>query len=130
MHALLWQNKASSSSFLSKKILAVIEDVLCRPQIRAKFPALADDVIAEFIARIERVAVLVADVPAAISLARDPKDEPYLNTAYACLAENLVTRDKDLLQTGDKVRSRMPKLIIADPVSFLIAVRQQLSAKG
>ena len=65
--------------YVSPAILAEVQDVIGRPQIRAKFRQLTDDLVTEFIARIERVAVRVDEVGTGTTLARDPKDEPYLN---------------------------------------------------
>jgi predicted nucleic acid-binding protein len=48
--------------YVSPPILAEIEDVIRRPQIRAKFHQLTDQVVEEFIARIERIAVRVDEV--------------------------------------------------------------------
>jgi putative PIN family toxin of toxin-antitoxin system len=115
--------------FVSGDLLAEVRDVMGRPQIRAKFPALTDALVAAFIAMVGRIAVEVAGVPAEIRLARDEKDEPYLNLAVACQAHYLVTRDKDLIEgVGDAARRRVPELQVLDPVAFLISVRQRLSA--
>ena len=66
------------------------------PQIRAKFRQRTDDLVAEFIARIER-----SPSPwrgrTWHHLACDPKDEPYLNLAADGQADYLETRDRDLL---------------------------------
>lgn len=67
--------------FVSDEILTEVGDVLRRPQIQSKFPSLTEATVAEFIERIQQVAVLAAAVPAVLELARDPKDEPYLNLA-------------------------------------------------
>ena len=64
--------------YISAAILAEVQDVIGRPQIRAKFRQLTEDVVDEFIARIARIAVHVDEVGTGITLARDPKDEPYL----------------------------------------------------
>ena len=97
-----------------------------RPRIRAKFPELTDDVVAEYVVRIERIAIRVDEVPAAIRLARDPKDEPYLNLAAHTQADILVTRDRDLLESADAVAQLAPDLRIVDPVAFLAALRSQI----
>lgn len=115
--------------YVSPAILAEVEDVISRPKIRTKFQQLTDDVVAEFIARIERIAVSVGEVGTAITLPRDPKDEPYLNLAVACQAEYLVSRDRDLLDEGaDAIATLLPNLRIVDPVAFLIAFRAQLGS--
>ena len=111
--------------YVSPAILAEVQDVIGRPQIRAKFRQLTDDLVAEFIARIERIAVRVDEVGTGITLARDPKDEPYLNLAADCEADYLVSRDRDLLEGAETIAKTMPNLRIVDPVAFLVAVRTQ-----
>ena len=111
--------------YVSPAILAEVNDVIRRPQIRAKFRQLTDDVVDEFIARIERIAICVDEVGTGITLARDPKDEPYLNLAAHSQVDYLVSRDRDLLEAGGAIAQEMPNLRIVDPVAFLIAVRAQ-----
>lgn len=114
--------------YISAAILAEVQDVIGRPQIRAKFRQLTDDVVAEFIARIERISVRVDQAGTAINLARDPKDEPYLNLAADCRADYLVSRDRDLLEGATTIADKTPNLRIADPVAFLAAIRAQFGA--
>jgi putative PIN family toxin of toxin-antitoxin system len=109
--------------YVSPAILAEIQDVINRPQIRTKFQQLTDDVVAEFVAQIERIAVRVEDVGTDITLARDPKDEAYLNLAAHVQAHYLVSRDRDLLEGTDIIVKTMPYLRIVDAVAFLIEVR-------
>jgi putative PIN family toxin of toxin-antitoxin system len=116
--------------YVSPAILAEVQDVISRPRIRAKFPQLTDAVVAEFIARIEQIAVHVEEVGTAITLARDPKDEPYLNLAAECQAEYLVSRDRDLLDGADAIAIRLPRLRIVDPVTFLVELRAQLESNS
>lgn len=117
--------------YVSPVILAEVRDVLERPSIRAKFRQLSDEVVGKFVARIEQVATVVEDRAAGVSLERDPKDEPYLNLAFACRANYLVSRDRDLLEGATAIAgASMPGLRIVDPVAFLIAVRQLLAASG
>ena len=116
--------------YVSPAILDEVQDVISRPKIRAKFLQLTDDVVAEFIARIERIAVRVDEVGASITLVRDPKDEPYLNLSAACQAEYLVSRDRDLLEGADAIATKSPNLRIVDPVAFLVAFRAQLESNS
>ena len=116
--------------YVSPAILAEFRDVIGRPQIRTKFRQLTDDVVAEFIARIERIAVRVDEVGTGITLVRDPKDEPYLNLAAHSQADYLVSRDRDLLEGADTIAKTMPNLRIVDPVAFLVAVRAQIGNKS
>lgn len=61
------------------------------------------------------------DVPEVALLARDPKDEPYINLALAAGAAFLVSRDNDLLDlmTDPEFRGRFPGLQIVDPATLL-----------
>ena len=116
--------------FVSPAILAEIQDVLSRPQIRTRFRQLTDDVVAEFVARVEGIAVRVDEVGTGITLARDPKDEPYLNLAADCRADYLVSRDRDLLESADTIVETLPNLRIVDPVVFLAVVRAQFGSSS
>ena len=60
-----------------------------------------------------------------ITLARVPKDEPYLNLAADCQADYLVSRDRDLLEGAVTITKTMPNIKIVDPVAFLVTVRAQ-----
>jgi putative PIN family toxin of toxin-antitoxin system len=113
--------------YISPAILAEVQDVISRPQIRAKFRQLTDDLVAEFIARIERIAIIVDEVGIGSILARDPKDEPYLNLAADCQADYLVSRDRDLLE-GAATMEQIRGLRIVDPVAFLAAIRAQFGS--
>ena len=109
---------------VSDVILAEVRDVLGRPRIRAKNPAITDEGVADFFRRIDQVARKVADVPAAYSLPRDPDDEPYLNLAIAANADYLVTWDKDMLDLmqDQGFRTQYPRLVILNPVALLQAL--------
>ena len=109
---------------VSDAILAEVRDVLGRPRIRAKNPAITDKGVEDFFRRIDQVAQKVADVPAVYSLPRDPDDEPYLNLALAANAAYLVTWDKDMLDLMQDpgFRTQYPQLIILNPVALLQAL--------
>jgi putative PIN family toxin of toxin-antitoxin system len=111
---------------VSKEVLAEVRDVLSRPNLRRKFPSLTPERIAAFLEAVCRGAVLLEEVPSAVTLNRDPKDEKYLNLTVAAGAEVLVTRDNDLLDlreeanpVGRQLRQQYPSLRILDPVEFL-----------
>jgi putative PIN family toxin of toxin-antitoxin system len=111
---------------LSEEILAELRDVLARPKLRRKFPALTEERVSAFLEKILRVSVLLEEVPRTVTLERDPKDEKYLNVAVAAGARFLVSRDNDLLDlrleanaAGRELRLRFPDLRILDPVEFL-----------
>jgi len=117
--------------FLSPNILAEIRDVLGRPTFRGRFRQITDERVAELLDRVGGWATHVEKVPIITSLARDPKDEPYLNLALFTNASFLVTRDRDLLslmQDSSFVQN-YPGLNISEPREFLRHIRTEI-AKG
>lgn len=120
---------------MSTEVLAEMNDVLDRPHIRKKFRTLTVRRVADFVTRIERVAVVIDPVPEAFTLTRDPKDSMYLNLAIAAGAKLVVSRDNDLLDlmTGtdadaETFRTTYPEIAILDPVAFLQTLRQDTPA--
>jgi putative PIN family toxin of toxin-antitoxin system len=111
---------------LSPEIVAEIQDVLSRPGIQKKFRTLTPERVVEFLRQLERIAVLISDVPDVFTLSRDPKDSKYLNLAIAASAKLIVSRDNDLLDlmTGTDsdsktFRAAHPDILILDPIEFL-----------
>jgi putative PIN family toxin of toxin-antitoxin system len=107
--------------YVSDHVLAEVREVLERPRVRAKNPAITDETTARLLDRLARLATKVVDVPDLFSLPRDPDDEPYINLALAASAGYLLTRDKDLLDlmNDPDFRSRYPRLTILNPVAML-----------
>lgn len=111
---------------MSLGTIAEIRDVLTRPKIRKKFPALTPEVVNAFLKDVARFAVVLAETPTAFSLPRDPKDEKYINLAVAADARVIVSRDNDLLAlmhpddpAGIAFRAAHPTISILEPVAFL-----------
>lgn len=67
--------------YLSKDVLAEIEDVLNRPEIRNHFQTLTDEIVEAFLLKLRRNSQLIHQVPKKFSYSRDPDDEPYINLA-------------------------------------------------
>jgi uncharacterized protein len=109
---------------VSSAVLAEVRDVLGRPNIRAKNPAITDVTVDDFFRRIEQFAQNIDDVPASYALPRDPDDEPYVNLALAANAIYLVTWDKDMLDLmpDENFRQHYPQLVILNPVALLEAL--------
>jgi putative PIN family toxin of toxin-antitoxin system len=107
--------------YLSDHVLSEVREVLERPRVRAKNPAVTDETTRELLDRLTLLATKVVDVPSLFSLPRDPDDEPYVNLALAADANYLVTRDKDLLDlmNDPEFRARHPQLTILNPVALL-----------
>ena len=116
--------------FATADVIAEVEDVLNRPRFRAQFPHLTDAAVATFLTTVRAVAVIVVNPPAVATLARDPKDEKYLNLAAAASATHLLTWDNDLLDlmTGTDpdataFRTNHPGIAILTPAAFLAVIR-------
>jgi uncharacterized protein len=111
---------------ISDPIILELVDVLARPKLRAKFPALTRERVHQFIADVQALAVRTASVPQTYAYPRDPDDEHYINLALAVDADYLVSRDHDLLDlsnrsiaAGREFNARFPTLHIVDPVELL-----------
>lgn len=111
---------------VSPDVLAEVRDVLTRPQVVAKAPALTPDVVNAFLRDVAGYATLVRSVPEVYTLERDPKDSKYINLALAAGAERIVTWDSDLLDLMDPGRAegreftgRFPALKIVQPPVFV-----------
>ena len=107
--------------FLTPDILAEARDVLTRPRVLRKFPALTPDAVDVFLADLASHATTLAAVPRVFSLPRDPKDEPYVDLAVAAQARYLVSRDNDLLDLMDDAafRQQFPDLAVVSPMTLL-----------
>jgi putative PIN family toxin of toxin-antitoxin system len=107
--------------YVSDEILDEARDVLSRPRIRAKNPRVTDETVRETLDLLDRMARMLSDVPSLFSLPRDPDDEPYLNLAITADADDLVTRDKDLLDLMQDAGfcAQYPRLTILNPVAPL-----------
>jgi putative PIN family toxin of toxin-antitoxin system len=110
---------------LGPDVLAEIRDVLTRPKLFAKYPALTKQAVDAFLAQHLRLPTWMNDVPEQYVLARDPDDSKYLNLAIAAGAAYVVTADQDLLELmepqsvpGIDFRVRFPTIQIMRPAEF------------
>ena len=117
--------------YLSEEILAEVEDVLNRPEIRRHFQTLTDEIVEAFLVRLRNNAELVRFIPNKFSYSRDPDDESYINLAVEAEAAFLVSRDKDLLDlmtafTSDakEFRQRFRFLQVIEPLAFLNEIQK------
>ncbi len=111
---------------VSREVLTEAEDVLNRPEIRAHFPDLSDEIVGAFLKRLQNLSVIIRPVPRKFSYPRDEDDEPYINLAVAAGADFIISRDRDLLDlmTGHtdeckEFRQRFRSLRVVEPVEFL-----------
>jgi putative PIN family toxin of toxin-antitoxin system len=112
--------------FVSKEVLLEIEDVLNRPEVRACFPNLSDEIAGAFLKRLQNFSDFVSNVPRTFRYARDEDDESYINLAVEVGADFIVSRDRDLLDlmtgyTDDckEFRQRFRTLKVIEPVDLL-----------
>ena len=110
---------------LGPDVLAEIRDVLKRPKLVAKYPALTSEAVDAFVAQYLYLATWIDNVPEHYSLVRDPKDSKYLNLAITANAPYVVTTDLDLLDqmdpssiAGQDFRSRYPAIEVVTPIEF------------
>jgi putative PIN family toxin of toxin-antitoxin system len=116
---------------ISADIVGEIADVLQRPKIVARFPALTAERVAAFLQALMSLAEVQQSVPALIKFRRDPKDAKYLDLAVATSARYLVSRDRDLLDLhtdgspdAAEVFRHCPGLQILTPEDFLHTLDQ------
>jgi putative PIN family toxin of toxin-antitoxin system len=107
--------------YISPAVIAEVAEVTARPKLRKKLTAMTAEAVEAFLQDVIAHAVMVSDVPARFSYARDPKDEPYLNLALASDATHLVSWDKDLLDLMSDLafRQQYSRLAVIDPPAFL-----------
>ncbi|HYO90309.1 MAG TPA: putative toxin-antitoxin system toxin component, PIN family [Pyrinomonadaceae bacterium] len=111
---------------VSREVLAEVEEVLNRPEIRAHFQDLTDEIVGAFLQRLQKLSVLVRPIPKKFSYPRDEDDEPYINLAVEVGADFIISRDRDLLDlmTGHSTeckefRQRFRTLRVVEPLDFL-----------
>ena len=69
--------------YLSHEVIEEVKEVLSRPKLRASLPNINDVTVEALFKRLERIAVLVRQVPHVFEYARDPKDEKYMTSSSA-----------------------------------------------
>jgi putative PIN family toxin of toxin-antitoxin system len=117
---------------VSPEIVAEVGDVLSRPKVRRKLPALIDVTVEAFLRDVLGRAEMLSEVPEAFRLDRDPKDERYINLAVACGASYLVAWDRDLLDLMDdeEFGRLFPGLTILEPPALLRLLSQDPTETG
>lgn len=110
---------------LSTELVREVRDVLSRPELVARFPALT----AERVDHVQREAGKYADffpvVPVAFTWPRHPSDDHIFNLAIESKARFLVTWEARILSLGsedsfdaDRLRALAPQLRIVSPPDF------------
>jgi putative PIN family toxin of toxin-antitoxin system len=116
----------SVSLFVSEATLGELRDVLSRPELRRKLPAINDRIVKGLLLKLEAKAILISNVPEEYRYERDPDDEIYLNLAIATNASYLVSKDDDFLDLmrtdtdiARRFRVRYPFLQILTAADFV-----------
>jgi len=123
--------------YLSEAVIAEVEDVLNRPEIRNYFQNLTDEIVEAFILKLRKNSEIIRLVPKKFSYPRDPDDEIYINLAAEAKTAFLVSRDNDLLDLmtdytieAKEFRQRFKFLRVVEPLEFLKIVREKLVVKS
>lgn len=116
--------------FVSREVLLEIKDVLNRPEVRACFPNLSDEIASAFLKRLQNFSDFVSNVPRTFRYSRDEDDEFYINLAVEVSADFIVSRDRDLLDlmTGysddcKEFRQRFRTLKVIEPFDLLKEIK-------
>lgn len=114
---------------LSNAVLEEWREVLSRPDVLRHFPGVSAQRIQQLLAAVSQSARFFEPSPAPISVDRDPKDQKYIDLAFAGQATFLVTRDYDLLDLVNDARWNQTgaSFQIVDPVTFLQAMARRSS---
>jgi putative PIN family toxin of toxin-antitoxin system len=117
--------------FVSRTALDEIQDVLTRPETRARFSKATSQSVAAFLDEILENATFVDLVESHFTYRRDPKDEPYINLAVEAKADYIISRDKDLLdlmtgfdEESKQFRQRFRPLAVIEPLALLEIARE------
>lgn len=111
---------------MSREVLAEVKEVLNRPEIRAHFQDLTDEIVGAFLKRLQKLSVLVRPVPKKFSYPRAEDDAPYINLVVEAGAGFIISRDRDLLDLMKghsteckEFRQRFRTLLVVEPLEFL-----------
>jgi putative PIN family toxin of toxin-antitoxin system len=106
----------------SEELLAEIRDVLMRPALARKFPALTSLRVAQFLDAVNALATSFPDVPRVFKWSQHPDDDHLFNLAIHVKAKYLVTWEKRILSLATEagpvavsLRQLAPNLAIITP---------------
>ena len=106
----------------SPDVIAEIRDVLTRPSLAAKFPALTPERVGQFLDSVSAMATPFSAVPAVFTWPQHPEDDHLFNLAIHTKAEYLVTWETRILKlaadktpAADLLRRLAPNLSIVTP---------------
>lgn len=117
---------------VSSQLLSEVYDVLTRPRVRDKFPALTPEAVNSFISEIGAMATMFDPIPSVFTFPPDPGDDHIFNLAIHARAAYLVTWETRMLKlasessdTAASLRRLAPQLEIVNPEQFARLVSAQ-----
>ena len=120
---------------VSPALIAEVRDVLTRPAMVAKFPALTVERVAQFLDSLNLAATSFRSVPCAFTWPQHPDDDHLFNLAIAAQCEYLVTWESRILKllttktpAAELLRTLSPTLTIVTPAE--LAERLKTTSPG
>lgn len=117
---------------VSDDLIAEVRDVLSRPSLAAKFPALTRERVVQFIDSVILVSKFVPDVAGAFHWAEHPDDDHLFNLAIQAKADYLVTWETRILRLSGEsspaavlLRQLTPDLSIITPKQLADLLRDE-----
>lgn len=114
---------------LSPALLAEVHDVLNRPNVRAKFPALTSAAVDVFLANLISHGTLADVIPNQFTWPEHPDDDHLFNLAIHAQARYLVTWETRILklaadqsEAATSLRRLAPQLQMVTPTEFVKAI--------
>jgi len=111
---------------VSKPILDEYRAVLSNPMIVAKFPEITPDLVEVTLRRLRFVGDYLRSPKTKFELARDPRDEKFIELATDLRATHILSFDKDLLslpsnqgEAGMRFRQLLPGVKVMEAGTFL-----------
>jgi putative PIN family toxin of toxin-antitoxin system len=111
--------------YVSSELMAEVRDVLSRPRMAAKFPALTAERVARFMEKMSIIATAIDPVPSAFTWPQHSDDDHVFNLAIAAQANFLVTWETRILKlatsmtpSGTLLRKLAPGLSIVTPAEL------------
>ena len=115
-------DEALVSLCVSRDLLSEVRDVLTRPELRSRFPALTSEAVDAFVADIVRKATFFNVVPTAFTWQEHADDDHVFNLAIRSSAKYLVTWETRILRLATdqtepalNLRRIAPQLRIVNP---------------
>lgn len=115
---------------MSRELMDEVEDVLARPLLASKFPALTPNRVAQFAHSLKAFARWFPDVPPLFTLPRHPDDDHLFNLAIHAKADYLVTWETRILKLATEDSAAANLLRQSAPTLKIITPKQLAELLG